>query len=77
MLAVAIHGVPDPVSALDAAALHLQDEDAVLSEEDEIDFAAPFGFVVGETKGVEADPVLGAGGVADDLVHAALGVALN
>jgi hypothetical protein len=77
VLAVAVHGVPKAVSALDAAALHFEDEDAVLGEEDEVNFAAAFGFVVGEAEGVEADPVLGAGGVADDLVHAALGVALN
>jgi hypothetical protein len=57
--------------------LHFQDEDAVLGEEDEVDFGATLGFVVGEAEGVEADPMLGVGGVADDFVHAALGVALD
>ena len=77
VLAAAILGVPDAVSALDAAALHFEDEDAVLGEEDEVDFGAALGFVVREAEGVEADPVLGVGGVADDFVHAALGVALD
>jgi hypothetical protein len=69
--------VPDAIATLDAAALHFEDEDAVLGEEDEVDLGAAFGFVVREAEGVEADPVLGVGGVADDLVHAALGVALD
>ena len=77
VLAVAIDGVPDAIATLDAAALHFEDEDAVLGEEDEVDFGAAFGFVVREAEGVEADPVLGVGGVADDFVHAALGVALD
>ena len=62
VLAMAVLGVPDAVSALDAAALHFQDENAVLGEEDEVDFGAAFGFVVGEAEGVETDPVLGVWG---------------
>jgi hypothetical protein len=77
VLTIAILGVPNPIATLDAAALHFEDEDAVLGEEDEIDFAAALGFMVREAEGVEADPVLGVGGVADDFVHAALGVAFN
>jgi hypothetical protein len=77
VLAAAILGVPEAVSALDAAALHFQDEDAVLGKEDEVDFGATLGFVVREAEGVEADPMLGVGGVADDFVDAALGVALD
>ena len=77
VLAAAILGVPEAVSALDAAALHFQDEDAVVGEEDEVDFGAAFFGVVGEAEGVEAEPVVGVGGVADDFVDAALGVALD
>jgi hypothetical protein len=62
---------------LDAAALHFQDEDAVLSKEDKVDFGATFVGVVGEAEGVEAEPVVGVGGVSDDFVDAALGVALD
>ena len=48
VLSVTALGVPDAVSATDLAALHFEDEDAVLGEEDEVDFGAALIGVVGE-----------------------------
>jgi hypothetical protein len=77
VLSVTALGVPDTVSATDLAALHFEHEDAVLGEEDEVDFGAALALVMREAEGVEADPVVGVRGVADDFVDATLGAALD
>ena len=43
-----VDGVPDAAAAFEAATLCFEDEDAVVGEEDEVDFGAAFGVVVGE-----------------------------
>ena len=67
---VLVDGVPDALSAFEAATLYFEDEDAVVGEEDEVDFGAALGVVVGEAEGVEADPAVGVGGVSDGFEEA-------
>ena len=43
-----VDGVPDAAAAFEAAALYFEDEDAVVGEEDEVDFGSALVVVVGE-----------------------------
>jgi hypothetical protein len=45
---VLVDRVPDAAAAFEAAAFDFEDEDAVVGEEDEVDFGAAFFGVVGE-----------------------------
>jgi len=58
---------PDPTLACDSPAFHLQDEHAFSSEENEIDLASPLGLMPGQAKRMEANPVVGRGGVPENI----------